>query len=61
MAAVRGPPPIRKSIVSPYEEKSSVPRNAPKARVFHYNYDYTNKIWRAQACDENGKVMAVES
>lgn len=46
----------RESIISPYEEKSSVPRDAPKTRVFHYGYDYDAKIWRALSVDANGKV-----
>jgi len=36
-------------------------RPKPHERRYNYNYDYTNKVWRPQACDEDGKVIAVET
>lgn len=29
-------------------------------RVYHYAFDYTNKVWRPLACDENGKTQVIE-
>lgn len=36
-------------------------RDAPKNRSALYFYDYTNKVWRAAACDEEGKLIPIEA
>jgi len=53
---------VRDGVVAPYEGIMKPPaRDAPKNRTALYFYDYTNKVWRAAACDEDGKLMAVET
>jgi len=41
------------------EEISKPEWEALKTRAFNYNYDYTNKLWRAQRCDADGKVIPI--
>ena len=52
----------RRSVVAPFEGiMKPPPRDAPKHRSALYFYDYTKKVWRAAACDEEGKLIPVES
>lgn len=52
----------REIVTAPFEGIMKPPaRDAPKNRSALYFYDYTNKVWRAAACDENGKLMSVET
>lgn len=51
----------REIVTTPFEGIMHPPaRDAPKNRVLLYLYDYENKVCRAAACDEEGKLMAVE-
>jgi len=52
----------RRSVEAPFEGiMHPPPRDAPKNRTALYFYDYDAKVWRAAACDEDGKLIPVES
>lgn len=47
---------VPKSKYAPGEEISKPEWDALKTRNFNYYYDYDAKLWRAAACDSEGKA-----